>query len=155
MALTAVHELTEKQRSESHELWNNEYPAPLKHQNQSDFESYLRNLQNKNHLVLLDSQRVVKGWYMSFRREDEKWFAMILNREIQGRGYGSKLLNKVLKDETLLSGWVIDHDRDLRTDGTPYRSPLDFYTKHGFQVVPDIRLEQTKISAVKIIWKSK
>ena len=38
--------------------------------------------------------------------------------------------------------------------GKPYRSPLDFYIKNGFKVLPEIRLELPSISAVKIKWSS-
>ena len=46
-----------------------------------------------------------------------------------------------------------DGDAQLQQNGQPYLSPLTFYINNGFTALPHARLENEKISAVKIEWK--
>lgn len=135
------------------ELWNAEYPKNLTHKNLSDFENYLNALTNQHHILLIDKNDAIKGWYFDFNRNDEKWFAMILATEIQGKGFGTLLLNEAKKRESVLNGWVIDKTDYLKQNGNCYKSPIPFYLKNGFQLLPEIRLELEHLSAVKITWK--
>jgi len=105
------------------------------------------------HILLLDDTKI-KGWYFNFIRENEKWFGMILDSDIQGKGFGTKVLNLAKEKESVLNGWVIDHNNDKKQNGEFYKSPLGFYQKNGFEVISNIRLELDKISAVKIKWNS-
>lgn len=132
------------------DLWNNEYPAKLSHRNLSEFNEYLEKLSDLKHFLLLDKQNNIGGWAFSFFRDNERWFAILLTEKLHGRGLGSKLLNKLKQSENDLCGWVIDHNRDLKKNGKPYKSPLGFYQKCGFEVLKKERLELDKISAVKI-----
>ena len=134
------------------ELWNAEYPKNLTHQNLSDFENYLNTLASQHHLLLTDENGAIKGWYFDFDRNNEKWFAMILATEIHGKGFGTLLLNKAKKRESTLNGWVIDKTYYLKQNGNCYKSPILFYLKNGFQLLPEIRLELEHLSAVKIRW---
>lgn len=95
----------------------------------------------------------IGGWYFDFVREQEKWFAIILDSSLQGKGFGTKLLNMAKEKEPELNGWVIDRDTDRKRNGDLYRSPLPFYLKNGFEKISDTRLELEKISAVKITWR--
>ena len=72
---------------------------------------------------------------------------------MSGKGFGTQLLNLGKEKESVLNGWVIDHDKDKKRNGENYISPLNFYLKNGFEVFPDNRLELEKLSAVKIRWK--
>lgn len=54
--------------------------------------------------------------------------------------------------ESILNGWVIDHDEDKKLDGKRYKSPLKFYGKHNFRTLIANRFENGKLSAVKITW---
>lgn len=92
------------------------------------------------------------GWALTFERENEKWFAIILSEKIKGKGLGRKMLNELKKEEQVLNGWVIDHNNDKKKNGQQYISPLKFYEKCGFIILSDVRLELDKISAVKIKW---
>ncbi len=83
---------------------------------------------------------------------NEKWFAMILDSQIQGKGFGTHLLNEAKQSVTELNGWVIDHNNYKKTNGTTYKSPIDFYLKNNFIILSETRLEISKISAVKIKW---
>jgi GNAT superfamily N-acetyltransferase len=136
-----------------HRLWNSEYPERLKHASVVELEAYLTALNNKQHILLTDEQQELQGWCFSFEREDETWFAIIVNGASQSKGYGRQLLNALKEKHTYLNGWVIDHPHDKKTNGLPYRSPLPFYLSNGFKTEPGTRLETEKISAVKIVWK--
>lgn len=135
------------------DLWNIEYPEKLKHKSLAEFELYLNDLQQLSHFLLLDDLTNILGWAFSFERNSEFWFAIILNKDKQKKGYGTQLLNRLKQQHPILNGWVIDHDKDLKSDGKPYLSPLNFYKKNNFAVISSVRLETDKISAVKIRWK--
>lgn len=146
--------LTLHQKQQINELWNREYPAALNHKSKGDFEDYLSLLSAPSHIVVYNKQGDIKGWYFDFMRDEERWFAMILDSEIHGKGVGSQLLNMAKDKHQELNGWVIDHNQDLKTDGTVYQSPLEFYLKNGFHIKSKSRLELEEISAVQIHWIS-
>lgn len=145
--------LNDTQKTQIIELWNNEYPKKLRHESFESFESYLKNLKEQNHILLIDNENFVKGWYADFIRENEKWFAMIINSEFQGKGFGTKLLNKAKSEENELNGWVIDHHKYVKQNGAFYLSPIEFYKKNEFKIINNVRLELEFISAVKIKWQ--
>jgi len=84
--------LSLEEKETLHELWNNEYPAKLNLKTIDDFELYLNWLSETKHYLLFDDLDKINGWAFTFLRENENWFAIILNREIQGRGNGSLLM---------------------------------------------------------------
>ena len=145
-------QLSKKQRKEILEIWNHEYPRQLNYSTLGDFDNYLKKLEDPSHIVVVDEKDRIKGWYVDFIREGEKWFVIILDSELHGKGLGTKLLNLAKAKEIQLNGWVIDHDNDKRKNGAPYNSPLAFYLKNGFERLPDVRMELEKISAVQIKW---
>ena len=103
-------------------------------------------------LTLDDTNRIV-GWFADFNRDNARWFAMLLDDSIQGKGVGSQLLTQVKSRYDDISGWVIDHSNDARLDGKSYISPVNFYLKNGFEIVPDVRLELDYLSCVKMRWR--
>ena len=146
-------ELSKTDKKEILSLWNNEYPEKLNYQMLSEFEKYLGNLIEQSHILMKSENQSIKGWYFDFFRENEKWFAIILDSKFQGKGFGTKLLNLGKEKETMLNGWVIDKKDVRRKNGELYKSPLNFYLKNGFEKLDNERLELEKISAVKIKWK--
>jgi len=144
--------LTTCQKRDIYDLWNNEYPASIGYTAMQDFDTYLANLTDQRHYLLLTDNRV-KGWMFTFVRNEGRWFAIILDSLLHGQGYGSQLISRLKEDTDKLCGWVMDHDKGVKTDGSPYRSPLAFYMKNGFTVCPEVRLETEKISTVKIQWQ--
>ena len=142
--------LSKKEKEAILTLWNNEYPEKLNYTSLSDFEDYLQNLSHQSHILLLDENKNIKGWYFDFMREKEKWFALILDSRVKGIGLRTEMLNLAKSKELVLNAWVIDHDTDRKKSGEVYKSPLNFYLKQGFKKLPDQRLELEKISAVKI-----
>ena len=145
--------LNKHQRESLNKLWNDEYPENFSHSDLSDFESYLNNLAKQSHILLVNDRGEIKGWYFDFIRENEKWFAMISDSKVHGKGFGSKLLKLAKEKEQELNGWVIDHNNDKKHNGETYKSPIEFYRKNGFEILPTNRLELDKLSAVKIKWQ--
>jgi len=134
-------------------LWNNEYPANLSYNDPTDFDVYLQNLTAQQHYLLLNNSNEIQGWGFTFFRNDERWFAIILDSSIQKHGYGTLLLEHMKQSEQLLNGWVADHNNDLKSNGSVYTPPLAFYLKNGFTLCTGVRLQTEKLSAVKIMWK--
>ncbi len=144
--------LNEKAKRQVLNLWNSEYPEKLTYNSLTDFEDYLSHLSNLTHYVLTDKEHLILGWALTFDRDNEKWFAIIVSEKIKGKGLGRKMLDELKKAEHPLNGWVIDHNNDKKKNGLTYVSPLKFYEKCGFEIQKDVRLELDKISAVKIKW---
>jgi GNAT superfamily N-acetyltransferase len=132
-------------------IWNGEYPIKLALATMQDMEEYFLGLQNARHYLLMYGDNVA-AWAADFDRDDERWFAIIVDGKHQRAGLGSKLLDHLKQDNGVLNGWVADHNNDLKQNGATYTSPLSFYVKHGFEVLTGIRLELEKLSAVKIRW---
>jgi hypothetical protein len=57
------------------------------------------------------------------------------------------------KEGVPFSGWVIDHDTDVKSDGNYYLSPLNFYLKNGFSLDDSCRLNNEMIKAVLVRYK--
>lgn len=144
--------LTSDQKQTLFELWNSEYPKKIVYNGISEFDFYLDGLSETKHFLIVDNQKAIQGWAFTFVREKEDWFGIIVNSKIQGKGFGTLLLNELKKDNSVLSGWATDHNNDVKKNNEPYLSPLEFYTKNGFVVQQNTRIENEKISAVKIRW---
>ncbi len=145
--------LSTEQKAAVYKLWNNEYPENLKYTAMADFDIYLNNLSNTIHYIVTKQNKPISGWGFVFDRNNERWFAILLDSKIQKQYHGTWLLNKLKEKEDELNGWVIDHNHLLKQNGEVYSSPLEFYTKNGFIIQPSMRLETGKISAVKIRWR--
>ncbi|WP_223551313.1 MULTISPECIES: GNAT family N-acetyltransferase [Aestuariivivens] len=135
-------------------LWNNEYPTGLNHKTLKGFEDYLTKLSGQSHILVINENKEIIGWYFDFIRNREKWFVILLDSKHQGKGLGTKILSMVKKKEIELNGWVIDHNDDRKKNGEVYKSPLKFYLKNGFERLADDRLILDNISAVKIRWNA-
>ena len=144
--------LTESEKKAVFNLWNNEYPEKLTYNSIKEFEIYLDGLNQKSHLLVVNSEGKVIGWYVQFKRDDEMWFVIILDSSYQGKGLGTQILEIAKRKEKELNGWVIDHDNDKKKNCEIYKSPLKFYLKNGFRALTSERIESDKISAVKIKW---
>jgi GNAT superfamily N-acetyltransferase len=151
MKIVPAKELSVQQKEAVLCIWNEEYSEQLV-KTMAGFEKYLSKLGNVQHFLMYDEADAIFGWAVAFDRESERWFAIILDSSVHGKGYGTQLLNVLKEHEPELNGWVTDHDRDVRRNGKPYRSPMGFYLKNGFEVLSDVRLETEELSAVKIRW---
>lgn len=135
------------------QLWNNEYPASLAHKTIEDFEAYLATLSYCKHYVR-EENKVIYAWAFEFDRNDERWFALIIDKNQHGKRIGSQLLSIMKQSNKQLNGWVIDYGNATMSDGSFYRSPLAFYLKNDFQVISHQRIDNEVISAVKIQWNN-
>lgn len=135
-----------------HKLWNSAYPTSVAYDSLEKFEQYLKELQDLEHLLVETAEGVIQGWYFEFTRDNDRWFGIIIADTLQGSGWGKKLMQLAQESATTLCGWVVDHDRDLKADGTPYRSPLPFYLSLGFELLEQ-RLENGAVSCAKITWR--
>lgn len=146
--------LSQIEKEQIIELWNREYPQNLRFEKPEQFEAYLNGLEDQYHILIVDENENIIGWYFDFIREEERWFAAIIASEFQGIGLGAKLLNLAREQRKELNGWVIPSADYVKYNGSPYRSPLEFYKKNGFEIYNDVKLETDKISAIKIKWSS-
>lgn len=146
-------DLTAVEKEIVREIWNAEYPESLLLKTAGDFDRYLEKLTQQRHFLLKTIDGQIHGWGCTFEREGLRWFAMILRREIHGKGLGSFLLQRLKQEETTLYGWVIDATSFTRTDGSPYALPLGFYLKNGFVAEPEVRLDIPAFSSQRIVYK--
>jgi len=144
--------LTEAQKQELLILWNSEYPRNLNYENLEALEDYLAQLEDQNHLLLLDERDQIQGWYFDFIREGERSFIIILDAQAQGKKLGSRMMELAKQQRSELNGWVVANNDYQKANGQPYYSPINFYRKHGFNILPNVKLETDKISVIKIKW---
>jgi GNAT superfamily N-acetyltransferase len=137
------------------ELWNAEYPESIVYEELSEFENYLKQLSGVQHYLLVNGKDQIFGWGFVFKREDEEWFGIIISSKMQGKRFGTILLQELKQNTAVLNGWAIDHQNDVKRNKEPYWSPLGFYSKNGFIVMQNVRMENDRISVVKIRWEKK
>lgn len=153
MKFIETENLSKEQKNQIFELWNQGYPKKLSLSNLAAFEQYLQNLGDKRHIILIDEYGTVKGWLISFIRDKERCFAMILDPSVQGKGWGSKFLDRAKKINSELNGWVIDHSTELKQNGEKYISPVGFYEKNGFRILSGTTTTKEGINGIKVTWK--
>ena len=137
--------LTEDQTKQIDHLWNELYPIKLKNR----FGLLLKGTKEYNHHILLNEANEVIGWAVAFLRDDEIWFSILVSASNQNKGCGKMLIDSLKQNSKKLCGWVIDHNNDLKQDGSTYYTPMQFYLKNNF-IVMDEKIETDIISAVKI-----
>lgn len=144
--------LNESQKATIIQIWNSEYPRQLMYHSMNDFDQYLGELIDQHHYLLITEGTEPQGWAMTFKRNSERWFAIIISGKKQNIGLGKMLLESLKNDHNKLNGWVVDNNEYLKEDGSIYHSPISFYTRNGFELKPESRIDNDKISAVKICW---
>ena len=153
MRIETAADLTVGQKEIVTRLWNAEYPKQLNYGGVAEFEKFLNGISNRRHFLLFDENKKIKGWLVTFTRENEHWFSIIIDNSEQKKGYGTTLLNELKKYENDINGWVIERDDYLKCSGEKYPSPIEFYRKNGFLILPGVRLEKDDFYAIKINWK--
>ncbi len=144
--------LSPKEVRELFDLWHAEYPTVVHYADLASFEKYLTTLENLQHRFYKKDGQII-GWYLSFVREGNPWFGMIIDRNWQGKGLGSKFIRKVQEEQDEMHGWAVPVNHYMKSDGEPYKSPLDFYRKNGFTIYEEDMLLVKEFERVKIIWK--
>ena len=117
----------------------------------AQFDDYLNQFGDKHHHCIYIDKKLI-AWAVDFIRDDERWFVMFVDEEHQSKSHGLALLNSLKDKNTVLNGWVVDHNRYRRTNGESYVSPLRFYLKNLFRLQLD-RMETSHLSLVKIKWE--
>jgi len=153
MIIKTYPDLTVDQKSSVLRIWNEEYPKQMNYKSIEELNVYLSGLVNVVHFLILNNDEEVLGWAFKFSRDLQRWFVIILSNTIHEKGWGSKMLQKIIENEVEMNGWVVDKDLYTKSDSTIYRSPLAFYHKNGFISVSESRLETQDLSAVKIIYR--
>ena len=141
--------LSTNQSTQINQLWNNEYPVKLKDR----FPILLDGIENYNHYIIEDAKQSIIAWAVYFTKENETRFSIIVDSKHKETGLGSLLIKELKTENKLLFGWVIDHNNDDKINGEKYETPMQFYLKHGFKILNDVRIESEIIRAVKIKWK--
>ena len=146
MEIIRTEYLTPKQLEEIDILWNAAYPRQLK----GRLDLLLKDNSKTFHFYRLDESGKINAWSVLFEKEQDLRFSILVSREHQKKGLGSALLTEMKKEGLAFSGWVIDHDEDLLSDGRNYLSPLNFYLKNGFSIDVSHRLNNEMIKAVLV-----
>ncbi len=145
--------LNQQQQFELLKCWNEVYPLNLKFDYLGKMKIYFDGLQKLEYFLLIDSSIPATAFSFRFIRDEELWLAMLIPPAMQGKGYGSILIEELTENINSISAWVVDHERDVKADGSPYISPLLFYLKERFEIQEGVRLETDTISAAKLVWK--
>lgn len=148
MQLIITTSLSANQIQQIDVLWNQEYPKNL----QNRFSILLTDASNYRHFIIENDAREIVAWAVLFDKENETRFSIIVTEASKGLGLGGQLIDALKQACPCFYGWVIDHDNDLKNDGTNYRSPITFYLKHAFEVLTEQRLDTPIIKAVKVKW---
>lgn len=138
--------MSAKHTAEITALWNVEYPIKLKDR----YALLLSDVTQCLHFYVLNDQDEIIAWSVLFEKENDLRFSIIVSGHNQQKGLGSTLLAEMKKEGKAFSGWVIDHNLDLKSDGTLYQSPLKFYLKNGFSLDESCRLNNEMIKAVLV-----
>ncbi len=146
MEIIKTKKLTDSQFQQINQLWNDEYPVKLKDR----FGLLLEGATNYSHYLVEDANNNILAWAVDFEKDHEIRFSIIVHRNQQGKGLGKLLIERLKKDLGEFYGWVIDHNDDKKENGENYQSPLMFYTKQGFEVLYDTRINNDILKAVKI-----
>jgi len=140
--------LNAQQAEQVSRLWNQEFPLKLSNR----FEILLEGVSNYTHYLVKIEQEKISGWAVVFEKENERRFSVIVEEKYQCRGLGSALIESLKEVYDEFYGWVIDHNTDKKANNSFYQSPLPFYIKNGFEVLPHIRIDNEMLNAVKIKW---
>ena len=150
MEILTTKTLSPVQLHQLNEMWNSEYPEKLSNR----FNKLLEGVENFTHYLIIDTTDHIIAWAVVFEKDNELRFSIIVNDTMQGKGMGSKLIEKLKSEHMEFFGWVIDHNNDLKSNGATYRSPLPFYKKQGFTILNDQRIDTEMLNAVKVKWST-
>ncbi|MFT6947828.1 MAG: GNAT superfamily N-acetyltransferase [Vicingaceae bacterium] len=132
-------------------IWNEEYPAVLKHY-LNTLEEYLNKLKDLEHTFVMNEFGTVVGWYFDFERNNERQFAILISSDYHNKGIGNQLLSTAKQKHSELYGWVVDSNEYLKKNGENYKSPVSFYQNSGFNLT-NKRWDSEKIKTIKIVWR--
>src|SRR6478736_8594786 len=98
MKIIQTADLTLEQKQALFDLWNSEYPEKICYREISEFEIYLKGLQEIKHFLYVDDFNYILGWGFVFVRDKKNWFGIIINEKKQGKGFGTLFLKELKKE---------------------------------------------------------
>lgn len=134
-------------------IWNEVYPIVLAKESLENFQTDLSKCEDYWHVLALDEGENVIGWYFDFVREKDRWFGIIIDGSNHGKGVGRRLLEIAKTNRSRLCGWVFPNSEYIKADGMYYPSPIPFYLKLGFEILPEVELKTDTFTLIKIRWE--
>jgi len=138
------------------ELNSSEYPKFTREIKYGSFKNFLSKNENLKVIIATSEDKLI-GWLMiSFaERQGLYHFNMLVHRDFQRKGIGSKLLLNAKQHYNELYGVVVPVNRYKRRDGTQYHSPLEFYKQNGFTLTGKKFVEYRDVTMLEIKWTNK
>ncbi len=133
-----------------------EYPKFTREIKFLKFKNFLNQNEERKIIIATSDEKLI-GWLMvSFADKLGIYhFNMLVHRDFQRTGIGSKLLLNAKEHFNELYGVVVPVNRYKRRDGTQYRSPLEFYLRNGFQLTGKKFIGYKDVTMVEIKWSNK
>lgn len=152
MNFTETEKLSNDEIAAIRRLWNDSYPSVIEHRTIEETISYVGALVKARHVIVREANDVV-AWFADFDRDQRRFFVMIVDKRFKRRGLGSQLLDFSKKENDHLYGWIVLNEEYKLIDGSHYSSPLSFYEKNGFIILPEVKSPTNILDAVLIKWE--
>jgi len=109
LSIIHVSELSDIMKTQVIHLWNKEYPTVVLFSDEKAFDKYTLQLSQLEYLLLVKDD-VLIGWLSLFVRDNEQFFAIIVDSDHQQNGYGKLLTDEAKSKRSILHGWVVNHN---------------------------------------------
>lgn len=152
MKIEIIKDLSNSDLSQIYNIWNSVYPTQAVFMTENDFRVYLDKTSDKTHFIFRNNALTIDGWLMTFTRDDNRYFVLLVSENNQGKGIGTTLIKEMKKIEGRVAGWIVELDTYLKLDGSLYHSPISFYKKLGFSITKE-KSDSNGFSTIKIIWQ--
>jgi len=153
ITLSKTSKLSASEKMDIFHIWNTVYPAQITHNTIADLDKYLATIGNTTHTLAKINERTV-GWLSTFDRNNDRWFAIIVDPGHQRRSIGTRLMHELQTTEQKVYGWIVLEDNYIKRDGSVYLSPKEFYKKFDF-VITDEFFASDALTTTKIYWQSR
>lgn len=145
MTIIQLQQLSADQITQISQHWDSEYPLSL----QGKFNVLLEKGSQWQHFVALTAG-MVAGWAGIFTEAGDTRFSIVVAQQAQSKGIGKQLIAQMRQYAGELEGWVVDQADVRKQDGSLYPSPLAFYQKLGFEVLPAQRFDTEALRSVRV-----
>jgi len=149
MKITPTTALSLVQTAQIAALWDAEFPHTLQHK----FYALLESARAWQHFIV-EADGQVLAWGGIFTQNNDTRFSLLVATQDQGKGLGKQLIAQMRQYAGELEGWVVDQADVRKQDGSLYPSPLTFYQKLGFEVLPAQRFDTEQLRSVRVRLKA-